>query len=227
MAIWTNRISGSIPKSAADQVKLLVEYADRLGEFIDAAQEQQPALTANEVIVAIAKDIRIDSKILESVFNALDNIKNLSDEFGGIEKTIDELSRGLKDEDAQKILKKKHAISEAVTKYTSDNAIAISYKAQRLTYLRENTFQEAEIITDARPVFDSKGENIIEYLITHYLVVTYFHQGDFKNIHLAMDAGDVVKLRKACDRAFVKAKSLKAALGDKARILRDDNANST
>jgi hypothetical protein len=223
MAIWTARSPGAMPKTAADDVRLLLKYADQLTSFIEHSKNHRPALTATDIVASIAKETLVDSSDLEGVFNALENIKNLSDEFGGVDKTIDFISRSLSEDTAKDVLAKKEQISAAVLAYSEDNAVAISYKAHRLTYLRENIYQEAEIITDARPVFDSKGENIIEYLITHTLIASYFHRGRFENIHLAMDAGDVIKLRRACDRAFIKAKSLKSALGEKARILRDED----
>jgi hypothetical protein len=110
--------------------------------------------------------------------------------------------------------------------YERDNAVSLSYKAQRLTYMRENVYQQAEIITDARPVFDEKGQKIVEYIIAHYLVITYFRHGRVENVHLALDAADVLKLHNVCDRAVIKARALKNELGDRARILRDDDATS-
>jgi RIO-like serine/threonine protein kinase len=103
--------------------------------------------------------------------------------------------------------------------------VVIAYKAQKLTYLRENIYQESEIITEVRPVFDQKAGQILEYLVTHSLIATYFRHGRYENIHLAMDMADVLKLRRLCDRAILKAKTLQSDLGDKARILRDDDEN--
>jgi hypothetical protein len=57
-------------------------------------------------------------------------------------------------------------------------------------------------------------------------VVTFIRRGRPEMVHLAMDAADVLKLRKACDRSVVKAKTLKSELGERARVLRDDDAVS-
>jgi hypothetical protein len=224
MAVWISRPAE--PKTASDEIDLLVEYVDRLDDLIDAANKQKPTLTAAEVITAISKDVSMKSDVLKKVFNALENLKNLSVEFGSTKKATDQLADSLNDDVATRLRENIESIARAVEKYSGDNAVTISYKAQRLTYLRENIYQDAEIITDARPVFDGNGEKIIEYLVTHYLVATYFHHGRFEQIHLAMDAADVVKLRKACDRAIIKSKTLKAELGHKARILREDDGNS-
>jgi hypothetical protein len=225
MAVWINRLAEPLSKSASDEISLLVQYADRLDDLIEAANKQQPALTAGEVVTAISKDLLIKSDDLRKLFNALENLKNLSEEFGGTKKAIDQLSNTLRDDVSSKLKEKNDSIVKAIERYAGDNSVTISYKAQRLTYIRENIYQDAEIITDVRPVFDAKGEKIIEYLITHYLVATYFHNGRFEQIHLAMDAADVVKLRKGCDRAIIKSRAIKAELGDKARILRDDDGN--
>lgn len=223
MAIWTNRIGNSIPKSASDELISLADNAERLNEFIEAAGRHKAALTPAEAIGALSKELSIDGGVLRQIFNGLENLKNLSDEFGTPEKVLNELAGYLSDAANTKIEQKKSIIISAVEKYQGDNSVTISYKAQRLTYLRENIYQEAEIITDTRPVFDAKGERVIEYLVTHSLVVTYFHQGRLENIHLAMDAADVLKLRKGCDRAMIKAKAIKAELGEKARILREED----
>lgn len=227
MAIWTVRPSGTIPKSAADEIAVLATFAGRLSELIDAANRQEPALTPWEVIAAISKEVDTSGETLRQIFNALENLKNLADEFGSAEQVIENITTNLKDDVVASLNKNRREIVAALEQYSSDNAVTISYKAQRLTYLRENIYQEAEVITDARPVFDGRGEKIIEYLITHSLVASYFHNGQIESIHLAMDAADVLRLRKACDRAIVKAKTLKTELGIRARILRDDDASST
>jgi hypothetical protein len=226
MAIWMMRQGPTVPKGAAEEIEALLDHSEHLDQFVNAARGRAVALTPSEVIASISKQVGVSTDILRKVFNALENLRNLSEEFGAPEKMLDELILNLDERISTKLNQKKEAIGRAIEEYTRDNAVSLSYKAQRLTYMRENIYQQAEVITDARPVFDEKGEEIVEYLISHYLVVTYFRHGRAEVVHLAMDAADVLKLRKTCDCAVIKAKALKSELGDRARVLRDDDANS-
>jgi hypothetical protein len=225
MAVWINRPTASIPKSAAEEITVLIENADRLDELFSGTQTQAHAVRPAEIIQKISKASGVDAEELRKIFNALENLKGLSDEFGGIPAAIDSLFGNLRGEILNKLKEKKSKIIEAVEKYSADNAVTIAYKAQKLTYQRENIYQEAEIITEVRPVYDQKAETIFEYLVTHSLIATYFRNGRFENIHLAMDMADVLKLRRVCDRAILKAKTLRDELGEKARVLRDDDDN--
>jgi hypothetical protein len=91
-----------------------------------------------------------------------------------------------------------------------DHPAVISVKAQRLSFLRERIYIDSEIITDARPVYNTRGDTIVEMIVPHTLVITP-HDSTHNNhdLHFTMDANDLVKLRKACDRAMLKAKTLK------------------
>jgi len=216
MAIWISRQGSSVHKGAAEEIEALLDNSNRLHEFISAARLEGVAVTPSGVIASISKKVDTSIDTLRKVFNALENLKNLSEEFGGPDKMLNELILTLDEQISEKLKEKRAAIEKVVEDYAQDNAVSLSYKAQRLTYLRENIYQQSEVITDSRPVFDEKGEKIVEYLITHNLVVTYFRHGRPENIHLAMDAADVLKLRKACDRAVIKAKALKRELGERA-----------
>jgi len=85
---------------------------------------------------------------------------------------------------------------------------------------------DSEIITDARPIFDTKRESVLEYVISHCLVITYHGDnsvsGQMHNqpsIHFALDMDDILKLRKEIERAILKARTLEKDLGDKAKVL--------
>jgi hypothetical protein len=227
MALWTSRSSSSsAPRSVLEELDALLDHLDKATELIALSSDFQAAVGPAEIIASIAQRTGVPNDIARKVFNALENLRNLSEEFGTPIRTLDEIALTLPEKISSRLIAKKNEIADLVNSYSSDNGVRLSYKAQRLTYLRENIYQEAEVITDARPVFDSAGDSVVEYLITHSLVATYFRQGRLENIHLVMDAADVLKLRKALDRAIIKARALSSDLGDRARILRDDDAAS-
>ena len=125
-------------------------------------------------------------------------------------------------------LRSHRAEIEKVSKeFASNNPIAISFKAQKLAYLHERILRDAEIITDLRPVFDDSGKNILEVMVAHTLVVTTTNSGRTERVHFAMDAGDVLQLRKACERAVEKARAIqstfeKSKLNFAVHVLRGD-----
>ncbi len=115
----------------------------------------------------------------------------------------------------------------ALRLYNKDNPVSLTFKAQRLTYNRERLFHEVEIISDARPIFDTKGEKVIEFVVTHSLVVSYFVNGDYQRQYYSVDNADILNLRTACDRAILKSRTPKDALGEKwpTEVLRDDTGS--
>jgi hypothetical protein len=178
----------------------------------------------------LANSTGLELVTLRSIFNAIDNLSALKKELGTTDQAIDAATRTVPKDGLLGLDKKRDQITAAVDAYFDDNPIAISLKARRLTHLHPQLFVDAEIITDARPVFDSKAENVLEYVITHSLLVTLHEDvGDFpaqhkhSRLYIAMDFADLLKLRQACDRAIRKGHSLKAELGDKGRILGEDD----
>ena len=228
MAFWPSRIDFQLDDNVAGELNLLVEYAARLPELIKLANEQEYDFTAAIVVRKIAKDASIDYSIAARIFNSLEYLRALSDEAGGPDRAFEQVRRAVEPEQQEKLDTAKDNIIAAIKAYDGDNAVSISFKAQKLTYLREKLFHELEIITDARPVFDLKGERILEMVVTHSLVITYWARTGFETIHLALDAADLFSVRKATDRAIIKAKTLKDALSAqwKTRVVRDDNTGS-
>lgn len=217
----------SIPKSAADEIEALLSYAEQLGPAIELATKTKPAVAVVTILRDLSKQLSIRIFDLRKIFNALENLNVIRKEFGGAEIAFEKIAEALSPEAAKKWSEKKALILSAMAAYSEDNPVSISVKAQKLTFLREKIYRDAEIITDARPVYDSTGEKVLEILITHSLVANYLVRDRVETVHLAMDAADVLKLRKACDRAIVKAKALKTALGDKSdwviEVLRDED----
>jgi len=226
MAFWPSRIDIRINDEIASDIALLADNADRLPRLVQLAHEQDYDFVASIVIRRISKAASIDYSIVSRIFNSLENLKNIEQETGTAEIAFSSIADAVSPDLKQKLESVKDKIVDALKSYDPDNAVSISFKAQKLTYLREKLFHEAEIITEARPVFDSSGERILEMVITHSLVVTYWTRGaGFETIHLAIDAADVVSIRQSTDRAIIKANSLKSELGAKwkTEVLRDDS----
>jgi hypothetical protein len=92
------------------------------------------------------------------------------------------------------------------------SVLTTSAKVQRLRFDYSNTFSDAHVITDMRPIFDKPGERPVGCAIAHTLKLEYHEGGDHKEFYVALDADDVETLKKALQRAEIKAASLKSVL---------------
>jgi hypothetical protein len=107
----------------------------------------------------------------------------------------------------------------------------LSARALDLTGTEPRLLIGARIITDLRPVFDpGEPESSLTPtagMVMHHLVLETFEAGDHSLWTIALDADDLITLRRAIDRAEQKAESLKALMGgnkmvDVTRRARDD-----
>jgi hypothetical protein len=87
-------------------------------------------------------------------------------------------------------------------------------KAKDLLYEYENTFCDARIVTDIRPVFDADIQvPPTEMVITHTLKLEYHHAGKHTEVHIAVDKNDMEILMGVLLRAQDKSATLSAVLG--------------
>ena len=82
-------------------------------------------------------------------------------------------------------------------------------KAMELSYDYANLLKRARILTDLRPLFDEEGETVEGGVVTHTLRIAYASDNGRHELSLALDLQDVKKLREQCDRAIVKATSIR------------------
>ena len=76
-----------------------------------------------------------------------------------------------------------------------------------------NSFDSARVLTDLRPIFDREsGAEMEGAVVLHSLKINYWHCGELREIHVAMELEDVKRLRLALDRAITKTTTLQAFL---------------
>jgi len=214
--------------AAKRDIAALLSVIDQLKTILEISKTLRPALTLRPLIEEISKKTKIKFTTIQRLFVALENLQEIKNEIGDSNLTFASIHASLDDKVvAKKWGDNKNAIISALDSYNPDDAFSITVKAQKLSYLYERLLHDAEIITDARPVYNSKGDDILEFVITHTLVLTSASlEGETERLHLAMDAVDVLKLQKACERAIIKAKILRAQLAQNKKwnvgILRDN-----
>jgi len=92
------------------------------------------------------------------------------------------------------------------------NAVTIASKVQRLGLEYPNTFHDAMILTDMRPVFDKPEERPVGCTISHTLRIAYHEGGEHKEFYVMLDADDLQTMKKVLQRAETKASSVKSVL---------------
>jgi hypothetical protein len=92
-------------------------------------------------------------------------------------------------------------------------SLVVSTKAEGLMYEYENIFSTARVVTDIRPVFGFDVEELPKAaVIIHTLSLHYYHEGNHREIRLALDEIDIDDIIEALERASKKAESLKSVL---------------
>jgi hypothetical protein len=95
----------------------------------------------------------------------------------------------------------------------SVHPLSMMAKARDLLYEYENTFCDARIITDMRPVFDTDIQSPpTEVVISHTLKVEYHHAGEHTELRIALDKDDIDVLLGVLLRAQGKSATLNALL---------------
>ena len=96
--------------------------------------------------------------------------------------------------------------------FSSDHVLELNTKAMAVLTDHENLFKSAKILTDARPVFDDDGTKIEAFAIVHMLRIHFEQDQVHKDFFVALDVGDIPRIRAVIDRAERKAKILQNTL---------------
>ncbi len=90
--------------------------------------------------------------------------------------------------------------------------VALASKVRRLELEYPNTFHDAMIFTDIRPVFDKPEERPVGCSVSHTMRITYHEAGEHKEFYVVMDSDDLETMKKVLQRAETKASSVKSFL---------------
>jgi hypothetical protein len=93
------------------------------------------------------------------------------------------------------------------------DSLASTARAIDVQTEHQRVFHDARVLTDVRPVFDDEPAiRPSGAVITHTLKVDYFESGEFREIYIALDHADLVRLESVVDRALAKTKSTEQLL---------------
>lgn len=107
------------------------------------------------------------------------------------------------------------AILPHMEKIVALSSLRLYSKSMELRAEREHLLRSARIITDLRPIFLDSDQNGVASIqlsasvVVHALRLRFTaRDGSPTELHIALDRGDLEKLRAACDRALNKEDSL-------------------
>ena len=105
------------------------------------------------------------------------------------------------------------SFKQRLIRFFNIEPLVIAAKATDVLLSHENVFCGARIFTDVRPVFGSDPRVAPNAAVmVHMLNLSYHHEGELKELYIAMDTLDVEMLREVLDRADLKRQSLKSLL---------------
>jgi len=128
------------------------------------------------------------------------------------EQIVQALSEGAV-EDVELVKKDRQGLKKLFVRFFQIETLLISAKASGIMLSHENIFCSARVITDVRPVFGSDPSVAPNAAVmVHMLNLSYHHEGQLKELYIAMDALDIETLRTALDRTDLKSQSLKSLI---------------
>lgn len=183
-----------------------------------AITESAPVSDGIDAIVdAIASNLSIAKSDAMAAVNGMYNLRLTIDKYGqgSANAVFDGVEGYLRKQkltsEADDFVKNRPLIASCIESFSNDNPVALSIKAVRLAYSYEKTAKDIEVITDIRPVFNSRGDEVVEALVLHKLAITYETVDGTGRLDVTLDAADCLELLKACERAVLKAKAVENA----------------
>jgi len=214
VVLSARRLPDMLPEAVRRDLARFLEHAETILSVLEDTKGETPSASSAVFARMFAQRLSMSVGDARRVLHSLQNLLSLDQEAGDPETIVEIIARRMPSDVQEQWAAKKPVLKSILTLAAADHPAVISIKAARLAHEHERIFLSAEILTDVRPVYTTKGDQILEMIIQHKLVLTQ-HGSDHENtnIHFAMDAADVINLKKACDRAIQKAQVLKDSLG--------------
>lgn len=185
----------------------------RLGESLSGADSN------DDIVANYAAKLGIENETTRRIVLGLLSLHGIRNQLGlTVGELLTEVSRTIERDAAPewkaRYLKKWKDSGEMIGQVLNpDSALALYQKADSLAYRYENIYSSAKIITDLRPVFNDRGDQIQQAVVMHLLMVDYQDgSGRMKQFALALDLKDIKDLRATCQRAERKALATKEAV---------------
>jgi hypothetical protein len=209
----------TIPESAYGPLRDLVEMkSEDFDAFMSGLASAEPSLSLSSLSRHIGRQAsRVPKSVISAVVNEIMTLEYLkqdtemsAEEFAsGISASALEAASSEFDFDA----KDAEVLSERLSKiFSSDHVLQLNTKAISVLTDHDNLFLSAKILTDARPVFNEDGSKIEAFAIVHMFRIHFERNQSHNDFFVALDVGDIPKIRGVLDRAEKKARVLQNTL---------------
>lgn len=190
---------------------------DQVTELTSAFSLTDQHIETPDGLLAVAASVISDFSVAQALVRQLLSISHLSrrtgksfDEIVGIiENEFAQVPELLEDaEDDQRI---KQCI-QAIGKMAGVVAFKRTSKAIELTYDCDNLLQRTRVMTDVRPLFSADAQDIDGAVVSHTLRIRYDSAGNDREMSLALDDADLMKLIDDCKRALLKGRTARSKM---------------
>lgn len=181
--------------------------AERIASVADALDVAQKETLQPEqlepVILTVVDDLQDARALLRSLFSwhSLQRQHRLSvdDIFAGLQSGVQQGKWSREEIDRWS------AIEPALRRLLQNEQARTVAKVLDLRYEYQNLLQNAQILTDIRPVFNMDASDINGAIVTYILQIRFDSADNDHSLSIAMDHKDVEQLAQECARALAKA----------------------
>jgi len=215
----TRPIRLSVPETELPGLRALAHASvDVLEKLADALALEKPSLEPGALARAVAERSRLDPSAVEEVVLPLWRLALVQRRFElGADELLKEIGSGLREigaerwtEDDAKAWSGREELIKRIL--APDGTMASAAKARELLFAQQFFFCDARILTDVRPMFDERAEDLRAFVPFHTLALTYHEGEEVKTIHIAMDLAGLLRLAEVVKRAQQKESLLRTDL---------------
>ena len=206
-----------LPKEVYADLEIIAKNPTTFSIIASASDRLQKATKQQDFVEIIATDTGFPIEDAREVLKTILGLVHLS---RSVELSTDEFisafSELIKNGDNKEWLNKhlegwEIAVQDLNLLIHPDSPLSIHYKASHLALRHKHLWQQSNIYTDIRPVFNDAGDEVLRAVVNHLLIVDYYSTNvdgfRKKRISITMDAEDIESLLHQCERAMAKAKA--------------------
>lgn len=212
----------SLPESAYAELAALAKHAQILSDFTEyVADVQQVSL--KEAVVKASKKTALTQDESRRIIRALLNLHSLvahlekdpADVVSAVTSTLElKASESWKKANLEAWNNATDSIVKVLSEIGPDSALAVTGKARAIERSHENGYVDSRIFTTLRPVFNRDGDAIQKMIVFNELVLTIVSGGSPQTLQIALDASDIIELKKQCERAQLKSATVQKSLSE-------------
>lgn len=202
------RYRPGLAKINALTIETATTIADALGKL--------PVSSRKELIAAIERAAQLNPEEAESIVLSLYSLYMFrASAEASVADFVPVLIEAMQSSGVQGLAVSDSGKSALAAKLASLLGLSTLERASKIEQLKadhQTIFYDAKILTDLRPIFDKPQEPPVGAVVTHTLKIICHESGEHKELYFALDAEDVLTLKKIAERAADKMSSLKQVL---------------